>query len=724
MSVLQANCPSCAAPIEFKAGSTLVLICPFCRSAIARTDRGLEDIGKVAEIVDSESPLKLGLKGVYNGTRFELTGRAQMRHELGGTWDEWYATFSNGWVGWLAEAQGRFYLTFYQPLPQGVAVPSYNDLQLGQVVGEIPSQNPLMVQEKGHGTTAAADGEIPYKLTPGEQFAYADLAGKNNTFATIDYSIEPAWVFVGSQVTLEEIGLGDAKPVQREAIKVSAVAAGCPNCGGPLELTAPDKAERVTCPNCDSLLDVNQGNLAYLKTLTPPADAPQFVAPIGATGTFPGGVQFKIIGAVVRSVTMEGIKYFWHEYLLYNPTVGFRWLVHSDNHWNFVEPINAADVEINWLGAGGTAKYNGRTFKIYQDAMAVVEYVKGEFYWRVEQGETVRAVDYIDPPMMLSQEISQNEINWSAGTYMTNDEVEKIFGISGLPKPWGVGPNQPFTGRFYYTWGALPLLLLLVVAAIMIPIAGITRTVENEQIILPPMQKATAPQAAFSQPFDIRANRNVRITASAQVDNSWADLDIDLVNDQSQEVESVNIPVEYYSGSDSDGPWTEGDKSSDATLSSLPGGKYQLRVEGTWQNWQAQMPVQVKVEQGVNRGVNFCCALIVLAIVPIFGFSESSRMSRRVGATACSRRVARSRRQMTARTIQATRRKDAQKALSCFRFWGVGFVRRGLDARLGGSEFGQPLATRRAILLFGISWREINVEFDEYRPDVGHGREA
>jgi uncharacterized Zn finger protein (UPF0148 family) len=620
MSVLQANCPSCAAPIEFKAGSTLVLVCPFCRSAVSRTDRGLEDLGKVAEIADSESPLKLGLKGVYKDARFELTGRAQLKHELGGYWDEWYATFSNGWVGWLAEAQGRFYMTFYQPLPEGTSVPSFAGLQLGQVLPEIPNATPLMVQEKGRGTSVAADGEIPYKLSPGEQFEYADLAGKNNSFATIDYSMDPPWVFVGNQVTLEEIGLGDAKSVKREAKRVSAVGMGCPNCGGPLALIAPDKAERVTCPNCDSLLDVNQGNLSFFKSLTPPANAPEFVAPIGAEGTFPGDVKFKIIGAVVRSVTMEGVQYFWHEYLLYNPMIGFRWLVHSDNHWNFVEPINAADVaQNNVFTAGSTVDYNGTKFKIFQDAAAVVEYVKGEFYWRVEQGETVRAVDYVAAPLMLSQEISENEINWSVGTYMTNDEVEKIFGISGLPKPWGVGPNQPFTGRFYYTWGALPLLALLVVAVLMIPLAGITSTALNQQVILPPMANATTAQAVFSQPFDLKGNRNVRITASAEVDNSWADLDIDLVNDQSQEVESVNVPVEFYSGSDSDGAWTEGDKRTDATLSSLPAGKYTLRVEGTWQNWQAQMPVQVKVEQGVNRGVNFCCALLILSLVPIFG---------------------------------------------------------------------------------------------------------
>ena len=202
MSTLQANCPSCAGPIEFKAGSTIVIVCPFCRSAISRTDRALEDLGKVAEIADSQSPLKLGLKGTFNGNRFELTGRAQLRHELGGFWDEWYATFSNGWVGWLAEAQGKFYLTFYQPLPQGAVLPSFNGLQLGQIVAEIPNPTPLMVQEKGRGTSVAADGEIPYKLSPGEQFEYADLAGKNNAFATIDYSMDPPWVFVGTQVTL------------------------------------------------------------------------------------------------------------------------------------------------------------------------------------------------------------------------------------------------------------------------------------------------------------------------------------------------------------------------------------------------------------------------------------------------------------------------------------------------------------------------------------------
>jgi hypothetical protein len=153
----------------------------------------------------------------------------------------------------------------------------------------------------------------------------------------------------------------------------------------------------------------------------------------------------------------------------------------------------------------------------------------------------------------------------------------------------------------------------------MVVLTGSTAPVLTESVTLPPLANAQAPQTVFSKPFDIRGNRNVRITASANVNNSWADLDVDLVNDQSQEVESVNVPIEYYNGTDSDGAWTEGSQSTDATLSSLPAGKYTLRVEGTWEKWQEPVSVNVKVEQGVNRGVNFCCALIALAIVPFFG---------------------------------------------------------------------------------------------------------
>jgi hypothetical protein len=231
----------------------------------------------------------------------------------------------------------------------------------------------------------------------------------------------------------------------------------------------------------------------------------------------------------------------------------------------------------------------------------------------------VRAIDYIAPPMMLSQEVTGNEVNWSIGTYLTNAEVEKAFNVSDLPKPWSIAPNQPSTDWFYVKWGFAMLAALLFIAVLMIPLSGFSSTPLSQQITLPPMVNATTPQTIFSQPFELKGNRNVRITANAPVSNSYADLDIDLINEQNSEVESVNVPIEYYSGVDGGESWSEGGQTQDATLSSLPAGKYTLRVEGTWQNFQQPMSVTVKVEQNINRGVNFCLAFCALAILPILG---------------------------------------------------------------------------------------------------------
>jgi hypothetical protein len=219
-------------------------------------------------------------------------------------------------------------------------------------------------------------------------------------------------------------------------------------------------------------------------------------------------------------------------------------------------------------------------------------------------------------------------MNWSYGVYMTNAEIEKAFGVSDLPKPWSVAPNQPFTGGFYIKWGFALLGLLCLAAIVLLPFSA-KSTVLSQAITLPPAASATAPQTVFSQPFDLKANRNVRITASAPVSNSWADLDVDLINDQSQEVESVNVPIEYYNGVEDGESWSEGGQTQDATLSSLPAGKYTLRVEGTRQDFQQPLQVNVQVEQNVSRGVNFICAFLVLAILPVLGLIRKISFEKR-----------------------------------------------------------------------------------------------
>jgi DNA-directed RNA polymerase subunit RPC12/RpoP len=637
MSVLVANCPSCGAPVEFKSGQSIVVICQYCRSAVARTDRELKDLGKVAELVETGSPLDVGLRGKWKDVPFELTGRAQLGHEMGGQWDEWYATFANGWLGWLAEAQGRFYITFQYPIPEGVQVPSFDQLQLGQQVPGLPWPTPLMVAETGRATALGAKGEIPYLLTPGETYYYADLSGADGAFGTLDYNQSPPLVFLGQQVTLAELGITTTRTPEREERRVGAAQVSCPNCAGPLELRAPDKTERVTCPNCNSLLDVNQGKLQFLKALEKPWFQP--VIPLGTTGEVPEG-KMTVIGAMARSVTIDGTQYFWFEYLLYNPQIGFRWLVHSDNHWNYVRAVPPG--EVNELDK--SVGYQGKNYRIFQDAQANVEVVLGEFYWKVETGEKARGVDYIAPPYMLSKEVSTvyvtddggkqkrttGEINWSLGTYVPVQQIEKAFSVSGLPRPSNIAPNQPYKHKWIYKYWIAFLLITLLVGFLTFVVSGSTKEVFSQTVNFAALQNEDGTQVFFSEPFQLEGRRNIKVVAESPVQNTWVYLEGDLINDETGVVQSFPIDISYYQGVEDGESWSEGGQTDSAYTSSMPAGRYVLRLEGQWERWQQPAVVTVKIEQNVTHGFNLLVALIVLSIIPVLmGFYHISFERRR-----------------------------------------------------------------------------------------------
>lgn len=610
MSAVQANCPSCGAAVPFKIGSSVVVVCPYCRSVVARGDRKLEDLGKVAALVDTDSPLQVGLRGKYRGIAFEITGRAQLGHAAGGVWDEWYLAFPNDQWGWLAEAQGRFYVTFPEDNAPLDKIPAFAELSLGQTV-PVTRDVTMRVAEKGKAKMVSAEGEIPYRLAPGQTYAYADLAGAARTFATIDYSDEQPAVFVGDQATLDDLGI---PPTARRQTgrQVETLAVSCPQCGGALELRAPDKTERVGCPYCGALLDCTQGNLRFLQALEQEQLVP--VIPLGSLGTLPDG-PLTVIGMVQRSVIIEGVQYYWEEYLLYEPRVGFRWLVRSDDHWSFVRPVPPGEV----TGSGQRRFYQDRKFRLFQKADATVQYVIGEFYWKVAVGETVQTADYICPPEMLSREMNfageAEEINWSHGTYMPVDEVEKAFTITGLPRPAGIAPNQPFgQKKIYQTWGWLSLVAGIL--AILFIATSPNRQVFQQSFVIPPIDQPDKSHVVFSYPITIEPRKNIEVAVEASVNNTWLGIEGDLVNDETFEVQAFTVLVEQYSGVEDGESWSEGGPHNYTMLSSMPRGTYTLRLEVHGEPHKHPGSFRVTLHQGVPRWLHVFWLFFLLSVVP------------------------------------------------------------------------------------------------------------
>jgi hypothetical protein len=621
----QANCPSCGAPLTFRPG-TMVAVCGYCKALSARTDRDPQLIGKVGALLDTGTLLSLGQQGQYAGRKFAVAGRTQLKHPLGGFWDEWYLAFEDGRWGWLAEAQGRTYLTFRQELAQGV--PSSEALAAGSEL-DLGSHGRWVVGEVSEGTFLSAEGEIPWAVELGGTYRYADLSSANGAFATLDYSEAPPLFFAGRQVDLEELKLAGGPTPRAE--KRKALSLPCPHCTAPLALRAPDETQRVGCPSCGSLLDASGGKLTYLRSLKQP-DARMWI-PLGTEGHL-HGIPLTCVGYLRRACVIEGVSYDWGEYLLMDSRHGFHWLVESDGHWNLAESVPPS--EFQRTGANDKALlYQGQTYKRFQDVVAFVQGVYGEFYWKVDQNEQVQLAEFVHAPISLAEERQRHpgggeEVNWSKSTYLDGREVWKAFGLKDRPPvPQGIASNQPnphwTKARQLGMWmmGALVLLCLVLM------VEGFThreKLLYRESYNLAERIPAAKPVGGeaqepifFSPPFRIEdGSKNLQVKLNAPVVNNWIGMEGSLVNQDTGTAELFEIAASYYYGSDSDGPWSEGGQTETVYLSALPAGNYVLAVSPQWDG--PRPPVSaftVELRSGVLRWLYPGLAFLGIVLVPL-----------------------------------------------------------------------------------------------------------
>ena len=652
MSAL-ASCPSCGAALSFRPG-TMVAVCPYCKALAARKDRDPELIGKVADLVDTDSPLGLGASGTYTGRAFTLAGRVQLKHPLGGVWDEWYLALDDGRWGWLAEAQGRYYLTFTQT-PHG-ALPAADSLQAGGLA-DLGPDGLWTVGELSEGTFHSAEGEIPWAVEPGATYRFADLSGRNGAFATLDFSEEPPLFFLGREVALADLGIQGGT---RKRPKVGVQNLNCPKCGGALALYAPDQTQRVGCPSCGSLLSAENGKLAFLKSLKQPRQ--DVVIPLGAEGLLHGD-KVICIGQLRRSCTIEDTAYPWNEYLLLDSRHGFQWLVQSDGHWSLAVALAPGEVPQARDGQKNLSAL-GANWRRFQDVMAVVDGVWGEFYWQVEQGEQVQVTEFVAPPRSLTRELQKHkgggeEVNWSLSTYLEPQAVWATFKLEGAPpSPTGIASFQPNPHKATLATSALWLVGALGLLLVGVMVESMTH--RNEELFsrrldlfeMAHIQPATAeaprrgiptrrpapsptpassqsppgPTAAeaqepvyFSGPLEIKNGyRNLAVTLSAPVNNAWVGLEGALVSETTGVAELFLVESSWYHGVDGGESWSEGAQAQTVFLSAVPPGTYVLRLAP---QWDGKVPpvgaIDVQLRQGVMRWLYPGLTLLAILVVPL-----------------------------------------------------------------------------------------------------------
>ena len=403
--------------------------------------------------------------------------------------------------------------------------------------------------------------------------------------------------------------------------KPTAKPLNCPGCGAAITLRALGQALSVVCDSCHAILDAKDPNLRILQSFRKITASDSPLIPLGTRGKIRGN-DYEIIGFERRSITVEDIDYCWHEYVLFNPYKGFRYLTEYQGHWNDVAVCKEQPIVDSRLRIPLEANYLGEVYKHFQTADATTEFVLGEFPWQVAVGEHAKLTDLVRPPRVLSMERVSGETTWSIGEYMYGREIWTAFRLSGNPpEAVGIYENQPssFTTDIKQVWLAFAIFALLILALM----AGIEIQSNGQPVFHAAYQlnrEEPKGEASFvTDTFELAGRTSsVEVSTSADVINNWLYLNYALINQDTGQAWDFGREVSFYTGYDSDGSWSEGGQHDSVVVPSVPPGHYYLRIEPEADTLHPRIVYTVDVKRDVPVYEFYGIGLIALLFPPVF----------------------------------------------------------------------------------------------------------
>ena len=275
----------------------------------------------------------------------------------------------------------------------------------------------------------------------------------------------------------------------------------CPSCGASLAPTL-STTQSMSCAQCRAVVDLTTTAGAvgvdlryYAQNNSGPGGLePQI--PLGRTARLALGdgapIDWQVVGYMERCDLPapgddEEEQTFWREYLLYNRTAGFAFLVDAEDGWSWVKPMTGVP-EVSARGAN----WNDQYFKQRYRYRAKVTWVQGEFYWRVRRDEEADVADYDGPrgSKMSREETSQlggtkdaqgrwpTEVVWSLGQAIDASVVAKAFQLAGAGAALSrdssplSGLTSSKSGGSGISQGVIILIVVLIVVALMAQCSG------------------------------------------------------------------------------------------------------------------------------------------------------------------------------------------------------------------------------------------------------------
>ncbi|MGG7439268.1 DUF4178 domain-containing protein [Chryseobacterium arthrosphaerae] len=338
----------------------------------------------------------------------------------------------------------------------------------------------------------------------------------------------------------------------------------CPACDSENKLDLTFPVREYVCQTCSHLIDVASNNHArHLKVPTE-----NVVLDIGQKGKI-GDTEYTVTGIIVRKY---GSSIFWREYYLKDSKGNDAFMSESDGHWVFLISIPATDFKSK---DSQIATYAGRNYRWYETSQCSIHAAAGFFDEKLDFSLATYK-EYVNGTRMISQEKTGKNIQYFYGAHIPRDKVKRAFKIANMPFYTGIGIVQPY---YVDTRQAINIFciaaLLICLLQMYVYTSRTNETVFAETINFADVQD----KEMVSKSFTLSGgSAPLKVNAFSGVDNSWANIQLSLVNEKTNEIIYTSRDIEQYHGYEDGESWSEGSQAEEFNLCGVGSGNYHFLI--------------------------------------------------------------------------------------------------------------------------------------------------
>jgi hypothetical protein len=339
----------------------------------------------------------------------------------------------------------------------------------------------------------------------------------------------------------------------------------CYNCDTTTTLNVSFEVTTFACPNCTSVYkNAKDVGLKFYNKCKPYSFTEKLE--IGKIASF-DNEEYTITGILIKK--NKGFE--WAEYILEGKQGDYLYLSEAAGHW-----IILSEIEFD-------KKVGGHPLTVEHEEIIYDRYdyyyptlIAAQGYFDFDIFEKMELIEYINPPLMISFEKFGHEQTAFLGKHISKSEIKKAFGTSNLPTKKGIGQVQPFV------FNIRNLALTFCSIAVLILITNwylnkdrIEKNVLNTEISFDKFINKDFITPSFNL---VGSSAPLSLKVHSNVDNSWANVQVALINETTGEEIYANKDIEYYHGYTDGENWTEGGPSEEFNICGVPAGKYHFAI--------------------------------------------------------------------------------------------------------------------------------------------------